>query len=342
MTATRRARHRRVSELLAAAGDGELAALVETVPPEVGVGGGSAVVEVDGVPVFAKRIPVTDRELASPHGTANLFELPVFCQYGVGGPGFNAWRELAANVVVTAAVLAGETRAFPLLHHWRVLPGRAPVAAEHSDVDAVVAALDGSPAVRARLAALAGATHSLTLFCEYIPHPMTDWLHENPADKAATVERQLAEIVTFLRDRRLLHMDGHFGNMRTDGEQIYLSDFGLATSPHFELSAAERAFAERHVAHDAEYAAMRLVNWLVMDICGITVPAGAPPVARNEYVARCAAGHVPDDVPPAVAAMLARHAPAAARMNAFYWRLFGGDVHAEYPGPPPRHGGAPS
>lgn len=33
-----------------------------------------------------------------------------------------------------------------------------------------------------------------------------------------------------------------------------------------------------------------------------------------------------------VAAVLTRHSPAAARMNAFYWRLFGGDMHAENPG----------
>jgi hypothetical protein len=249
------------------------------------------------------------------------------------GPSVNAWRELAANIVVTEAVLAGETRSFPVLHHWRVLPGRAPVAAEHADIDTVVAALGGSPAVRERLAALAAASCSLVLFCEYVPHPITDWLRQNPVDKAATVERQLAEIVTFLRDRELLHMDGHFGNVRTDGERICLTDFGLATSPRFDLSPAEREFAERHVTHDAAYAAMRLVNWLVTDVCGVPTPNSGGPVARNEYVLRCAAGHVPDDVPPVVAAILARHAPTAARMNAFWWTVFDGDIHAEYPGP---------
>jgi len=76
---------------------------------------------------------------------------------------------------------------------------------------------------------------------------------------------------------------------------------------------------------------MRLVNWLVIDVCG--VPASAGPAVRNEYVLRCAAGDIPDDVPPAVATILARHAPAAARMNAFYWKLFDGELHAEYPGP---------
>jgi hypothetical protein len=69
-------------------------------------------------------------------------------------------------------------------------------------------------------------------------------------------------VVAFLRDRELLHLDGHLGNLRTDGERLYLTDFGLVTSPRFDLSAA---------------------------------------------------GY------------------AAVRMSAFYWRLFGGDVHAGYP-----------
>jgi hypothetical protein len=331
MTAARTARHQRLSAFLAARSDFELAELVGTGRViSVGVGGGAVLVDVDSMPVFIKRIPLTDRELANSDSTANLFDLPTYCQYGIGGPSFNAWRELAANIIVTEAVLAGETQSFPILYHWRVLPGRSTVAAEHADIDTVVTAQGGSPAVRARLEALAAAPCSLVLFCEYIPHPITDWLRECPADKAATVERQLSEIVTFLRDRELLHMDGHFGNMRTDMERIYLSDFGLATSPRFDLSAAERDFTEQHVTYDAGYAAMRLVNWLVTDVCGVPMPPSGGPVARNEYVRQCAAGRIPDDVPPAVAAILTRHAPAAAKMNAFFWRLFDGDVHAEF------------
>jgi len=333
VTATRRARHRRLSAALASRGDSELVALLEAGRVNsVGVGGDSVVLDVDGVPVFAKRIPLTDRELAHPGSTANLFELPVYCQYGVVSPGFNAWRELAANVIVTDAVLAGETQAFPVLHHWRVLPGRAPVAAEHADIDKVVAALGGCPAVRDRFEALAAASSSLVLFSELIPDPALDWLREDPAGKAASVERQFSRIATFLRGKQLLHMDGHFGNMRIDGGRIYLTDFGLATSPRFDLSAAERDFAERHATHDEGYAAMRLVNWLVTDVCGVPMPASGGPVARNEYVVQCAAGHIPDGVPPVVAAILTRHAPAAAKMNAFYWELFDGDIHAEYPG----------
>jgi hypothetical protein len=334
MIAARQARHESASAFLGSRTDGELATLVAAGSAgDVGVGGGAVTLDVDGVPVFAKRIPLTDREVARPQCTANLFDLPVYCQYGVGGPGFGAWRELAANMIVTDAALAGETEAFPLLYHWRVLPGRAPVAAEHEDIDAVVAKMGNSSAVRTRLESLAAASCSLVLFFEHLPYPIIGWLGEDPASKAESVERQLSGIVGFLRDRELLHMDGHFGNMRTDGERIYLTDFGLATSPRFELSDAERDFARRNATHDAGYASMRLVNWLVTTVCGVPMPVSGGPVERNEYVARCAAGHIPDSVPPVVAAILARHAPAAARMNGFYWRLFGGDVRAEYPGP---------
>jgi hypothetical protein len=335
MQAARRVRHERASAFLTSRGDAELAALVDTAPPgAVGVGGGSATLDVGGVPVFAKRVPLTDRELAHPYCTANLFDLPLFCQYGmhpIGSPGFGGWRELAANRLVTDAALAGETNLFPLLYHWRVLPGRPPVAPEHADIDTAVTALGGSPPVRACLQALAAASHSLVLFFEYIPYPLLDWLREDPIGKAPTLDRQLTEIVAFLRGHRLLHMDGHFANMRTDGTNVYLTDFGLATSPRFDLSPAERDFAARHATHDAAYAAMRLVNWLVTAVCGIPIPATGGPVARNRYVRRCATGHIPDDLPPTVAAILARHAPTAARMNTFYWKLFAGELNTDYP-----------
>lgn len=332
MRGSRRQRYQRLSGWLADRTDGELVEVVSAGRSVgVGVGGESLVLDVEGVGVFAKRIPLTDRELVDWGSTANHFGVPLFCQYGIGGPGFNGWRELAANIVVTDGVLAGEARLFPMLYHWRVLPGRSAIADEHADIDAVVAANGGSSAVRGRLEALAAAPCSLVLFSEYIPLAMGDWLRENPIGKAVAVERQLAEILTFLREHELLHMDGHFGNIRSDGERIYLTDFGLATSPRFDLSSAERDFVERHATYDADYAAMRLVNWIVTDVCGVRTPHTGGPVARNEYVIECAAGRIPGGVPPTVAAILARHAPAAARMNGFLWNLFAGEIHTQYP-----------
>ncbi|MDG6106526.1 serine/threonine protein phosphatase [Dactylosporangium aurantiacum] len=329
MLPSRRARHDRVSAVLAASGDDELLAALRTAAAVgVGVGGGSAVLDVDGAPVFAKRIPITDRELAHPHSTANLFDLPLTCQYGMhrrGGPGFGAWRELAANRIVTEGVLAGATGAFAVLHHWRVLPGRPPVPDEHRDVDALVAQYGGAPQVRTRLEELARAGASLVLFLEHVPHALPGAL--DPA-AAQTVERQLFEIVAFLRDVRLLHMDGHFGNMRAGDGRIHLVDFGLATSPRFDLSDAERGFVARHLGHDRDYAAARLVNWLVVSLGLATMDDEAH--ARDAVVRRCAAGDLPAGLPPAVAGVLRRHAAAAARMNDFHRRLWAGDPHARY------------
>ncbi|GIG39262.1 serine/threonine protein phosphatase [Cellulomonas phragmiteti] len=334
MLTARRARHALVSTALTELADDDLAALLQAAPAgAVGVGGGTCVLDVEGVAVFAKRIPLTDRELAHPGATANMFDLPTACQYGMhplAGPGFGAWRELAANLSTTEGVLAGESGCFALLHHWRVLPGRPPVPDEHRDVEAVVAQFGGDPAVRTRLAELAGARSSLVLLLEHLPRPLLDWLDEDPLGRAEQLERQLAEVVGFLRGRELLHLDGHLGNLRVADDRIHLVDFGLATSPRFDLSAAERAFVARNVDHDADYAAMRLVNWLVTTVCGVPVPPSGGPAERNAYVRRCATGDVPPDVPEPVAGILARHAAAAARMNDFCWRLVAGEVDAQY------------
>lgn len=247
MEPERWAKQGRLSVRLGSCSDGELATLLDAGRNgSVGVGGTSVVVDVDGTSVFAKRVPLTDLELAHPHSTANLFGLPLHCQYGIGSPGFSAWRELAANSMVTEAVLSGESEAFPLLHHWRVLPGRPPVADEYADIEAAAAALGGGLAVRARLEALAAASSSLVMIWEHSPHPLAPWLADDPVGKAISVEQQLLEITRVLHDRGLLHMDGHFHNMRVDGGRIYLTDFGLATSAGFDLTTAEHDFVRRN------------------------------------------------------------------------------------------------
>jgi hypothetical protein len=304
------------------------------------IGGSSAVVDVAGVPVFVKRVPLTDLERRQGHvmSTANLFGLPVFCQYGLGSPGFGAWRELAANAMTTSWVLAGRTGAFPLMYHWRVLPGAAALTDELADVENAVAYWDGSAAVRERISALAGASASVVLFLEYIPQVLSAWLGRQLArgpdavsSTCSMVERGLRTGLAFMNTNGLLHFDTHLGNILTDGHRLYFADLGLAISPRFELSAEESDFARRHRGHDVCYALTQLVNWLVSSVCGVSVPAVGGPAERNEYIRRCAAGAETASAPADVAEVIRRYAPTAVVMNDFYWDLFGKSRATPYP-----------
>ncbi|WP_155373839.1 serine/threonine protein phosphatase [Catellatospora vulcania] len=337
----RLARHYSASAALALLSDAELAdrvAAAEAVG--AGIGGVTARLDVGGTPVFLKRIPLTDLERRPEHvrSTANLHGLPPHCQYGIVSPGFGAWRELAANTLATNWVLAGRNQGFALMYHWRVLPGAPVVAAEHADVEAAVAFLGGDPAVRDRLAALASASASLVLFLEHLPYRLGDWL-AGPAAAGGDelvaacrmVEQSLVDGVDFLLARDLHHFDAHLGNLLTDGRRVYFVDFGLAVSPRFALSPQESAFLTRHATHDAGYVRMRLVNWLVQHVVGVSVPDVGGPVERNAYIRECAAGRRPDGVRPELADMIVRHAPVAALMNDFYWQLFDGAMDTPYP-----------
>ncbi|WP_235854814.1 serine/threonine protein phosphatase [Nonomuraea aridisoli] len=306
-----------------------------------GIGGTSVLLTVDGVPVFAKRIPLTDleRRPGNVMSTANLFGLPPFCHYGIaaiGAPGFGAWRELAANVMTTNWVLAGRSAAFPLLYHWRVLPGAPPPTDEHADVEAAVRYWDGSPGVGDRLQALARASAGIVLFQEFIPYNLNDWLvaqltagQDAASAVSAMIESCLLTDVAFMNGQGLMHFDGHFGNILTDGERLYIADLGLATSSRFDLSKQEIDFLDRNRTHDIAYAMTRLVNWLVIHACG--VQENGIPAQRNAYIRACADGADPAGASPPVAAVIRRYAPVAAAMNDFYWDLYGTARTTPYP-----------
>lgn len=333
------ARHRTVSTALSRLDDDELARRVAAAPAiGTGIGGDAARLDVAGGPVFVKRVPLTalERRPGNVLSTANLFGLPAFCHYGIGrigSPGFGAWRELAANRMATDWVLAGRTAAFPLLHHWRVLPGAAPVAAELADVAAAVAYWGGSPGLRRRLRARATAEASVVLFLEHVAWGLDHWLYDRLAAgtdalvaACRMVCRALDRDVGFMNANGLLHFDAHFGNIRTDGRRLYFTDFGLATSPAFALSGAERAFLTRNATHDRCHTISQLVNWLVRHVAG---PATLD--ERDDYLRACAAGAVPPGVPAPLATIISRYAPVAVVLNDFYRLVFGTSRATPYP-----------
>ncbi|MFJ2817686.1 protein kinase family protein [Streptomyces sp. NPDC087294] len=334
---TRPTAHAEASTALSLYSDQELRELLSTATPlGSGIGGRSARLEVSGVPVFVKRVPLTARELLPEHArsTANLYGLPLICQYGVGGPGFGAWRELAAHVMTTNWVLAGGHQGFPLLYHWRVLPDPVPdLPAELADVERAVAYWDGHVAVRGRIEGLRESPASLVLFLEYFPLTLHEWLGQQVRAGDAAIERacQLVERelelgTSFMNARGLLHFDAHFRNVLTDGRRLYFTDFGLALADGFRLSPAESDFFATHRQYDRAYTRSYLVNWLF---------SGLYDVGRAERFAlirACADGaRPPAGPPPGAVETLIRLAPIAATFTDFYIAVQDEDRRTPYP-----------
>ncbi|MFG3258259.1 protein kinase family protein [Streptomyces sp. NPDC048172] len=335
--------HGTVSDALARCGDRELGALVDAaVPVGSGIGGTSALMEVAGTPVFVKRVPLTDLERRPEHvrSTANLFGLPLFCQYGVGAlgtPGFGAWRELAVHARTTEWVLAGEHEGFPLMYHWRVLPGPTPLPEELADVERAVAYWGGGPQVRGRIEGLQRSSASIALFLEHIPQNLHDWLAaqvaaggRTAARACAMVERELAAGISFMNGRGLLHFDAHFENILTDGRRLYFADYGLALSSRFALSPSERDFFDRHRSYDRCYTATYLVNWLLTALYGL---GREDRDTRLALVRGYADGERPTGIPipEEAASLISRHAPVAAVMSDFNRAFQRGSRETPYP-----------
>jgi len=295
--------HRTVAEALGGLDDRALAVVLDGATPlGSGIGGSSAVLDVEGVRVFVKKVPVTDLELEHPRSTANLFGLPTFYQYGVGSAGFGAWRELAAHEMTTEWVLGGEHGGFPLLHHWRVLPGVSPA---FDDLERTIAYWGGSDGVRARLEALRRASAHLVLFLEFVPWTVHEWLLEQRSGEAVEfVHRELRAGVEFLGSKGVLHFDAHFDNLLTDGERLHFADFGLAISSRFALSPAEAEFFAAHRNYDRCYTVTHLLGW----------------VGRNL-----------DPLPEAAAALVRRYRPVADVVTPYYEQLARAERHTRYP-----------
>lgn len=333
-------RSEKLMRSLAELSDRQLSDLVEDAPVlGSGIGGTASLACVDGVSVFVKRLALTDRERlpANVGSTANLFDLPACCHYGVGSPSFSAWRELAASTMTTRWVREGRTASFPLLHHSRVLEGSAfggSLPDDLADVEGLVEYWHDSPAVRQRLEALAESSATVALFLEYLPQVLPDWLALNVSDggEAASaaltsVEESLRDGVSLMNTSGLFHFDAHFGNILVDQHGLYLADFGLAVSPSFDLSEAESRFLAANRSHDACHVMTRLVDWLVTELTDV-----ADWQERDELIERCARGdEVLAHLPTTAAAIIERYAPIAVLINGFYRRLHGRDRTVPYP-----------
>ena len=336
--AVRRQRYSIVSDVLERLSDDEVAKMVAMSEPlGSGIGGVRTQVEIAGVPVFVKQVPLTERELAPPgfRSTANLFDLPMACHYGIASPGLGAWREVAAHEMTTRLVVDGTAAAFPMLYHWRVQQASLESADFEVVMDEVTDYWRGTPTVEDRLDAMACAAATVVLFLEHIPKTLPGWLDEQVAlggdatDAAIEmVEKGLRAGVDEMKLAGVLHFDAHLNNMLTDGSRVYFTDFGLATSPSFQLSDQEKRFIADNATHDRYHTLTRLVDWIV------TALTDAPDwETRDERIQRISNGDRNElaHVSPTAASVVERHAPIAAIINDFYRRLRFDDRHASYP-----------
>lgn len=335
----RLAAHGAVGTALSLLSDRRLAGIVAGAAPiGSGVGGRAAELDVAGTRVFVKRIPLTDLELRPEHlrSTANLFELPLFYQYGIGSCGFGAWRELAAHTMTTNWVIgdADAYAGFPLMYHWRVLPDSGPdgFMDELGGIDAAVAHWDGSPAVRRRLEAIGGSTAGLVLFLEHVPRTLSAWVADRraaaPVDGETSpypwIEDALNRGADFMSARGLVHFDAHFRNVLTDGRLIYFADFGLALSSRFELSPPETDFLTRHLLYDRCYTTTHLLRHHLLD-------GERDDAEHTRFLRDWTAGRRPEGVRTDVAALLDRHAPSSLVLGEFHRRLLEEDRRTPFP-----------
>ncbi|MFF0288800.1 protein kinase family protein [Streptomyces sp. NPDC005262] len=301
-----------------------------------GIGGRSAELRVGGTRVFVKRVPLTDIEMRPENlrSTANHFGLPTFYQYGAGSAGFGAWRELAVHTMTTNWVLGNEYEGFPLMYHWRVLPDSPPqgFADAFGGIDGAVAHWEGTSAVRERLEAIGRSSFSLVFFLEHVPHTLAEWLGDRrkatPEGEEGPTYAWAEEVLTrgaaFMSSRGLVHFDAHFDNVLTDGRLIYFADFGLALSSGFELSQQEVEFLTAHLTYDSCYIANHLLRH--------HLPDGVRGKVEHEgFLHNWIAGERPEGVPPAIAAIIDRHARAAVVLDGFHRRLLTVSKRTSYP-----------
>lgn len=308
--------------------------LADSKPMHEGIGGKSALISIDDTPVFVKKVPLTDLEQLDQNfmSTANLFNLPLSYQYGVGSAGFGAWRELATHIMTTNwGVITNQCANFPIMYHWRILPSHpGDININYwGNIEEYCQYWENSDVIRKRVENLNNASAHIALFLEYVPQNLHDWLSAQitkGGDSAETavifVDEQLKATNKHMNESGLIHFDAHFENILTDGKQLYLSDFGLALSSKFDLTLAETEFLKQHHFYDQACAAVNLLH------CIITTLFGKEhwEIRLHKYLA----GEL-SNISPAINTIINRYAPIALLMDEFFQKLQKESKSTPYP-----------
>jgi hypothetical protein len=326
----RRKTHFRMSSEIAAMSNAEIRALLGEGETNPGWGTHQTV-DVGGAQVFVKSVPVTELEYANAFSTRNLYDMPLYYNYGVGSAGFGAFRELLTHIATTNWVLEGATPYFPLLYQFRLLPFEgARTLIDSQRRDGYVRYWGGSEAIGRYFDERIKAKHDLVLFLEHVPHTLSSWLVQHP-DQCEVALEDLRSAIAFLSAQGIVHFDAHFFNILTDGEQAYLTDFGLALARRFDLRADERQFLADHEYYDygevlwslgyllvEMYEKLSEENRLaVLDTCG--VQHGTPPREMLSALTRSIEQLVePMGLHPGIVAPVRKYRDVIVLMDEFY------------------------
>ena len=251
----RKDRHFALSPQLAQLDSARLGQLLGDTGPRRGWGA-THVLKVGGEKVFVKRVPVTQRERDSLYSTRNLYNLPLFYNYGVGSAGFGAFRELVAHIKTTGWVLTGAETHFPLLYHYRIVPATPGPGVDEERHAGYVKYWASDPNIDRYIRERSVAPYEMVLFLEHVPHVLYRWLEKN-LDRWEPIETGMRQAIAHLRAQGIVHFDAHFGNILVDDDgQPYLTDYGLVLDKTFDLTGPEKAFLNRHLDYDfAEFLA---------------------------------------------------------------------------------------
>ena len=334
---TRYSRYNYISQHLEKLNDESISALLEQGTSLHSGWGTSVKLEIDGVPIFVKKVPLNEIEgrPENVRSTENLFDIPPYYQYGVGSGGFSVWRELSAHIMSTEWVLSSENENLPLMYHWRIINNsdeKPPL--DEEELKDYVKYWGDSSAIGERVRANHDASAYVALFIEYIPDTLNTWLSQELSkgdgsiDKAIEmVERNLKDTVAFINAKGMLHFDAHFHNILTDGKRLYLSDFGLATSSKFALSKEELQFIQTHQNYDRCYVVTTLTSWVISRLFGKDRFDEVLEAYANEKTPLL----LPEALTPYLSSIVKRYARITLKMNTFFKNLREGDKQAPYP-----------
>lgn len=208
--------------------------------------GKTKAVKVDDTDVFVKRLALTHLQVQDIYCSKNLHELPTYYQYGIGSAGFGVPRELLSHIKTTNWVLGDEVSAFPLLYHHRVIPKLSEAnEVVQQELDDYIEYWGNSENLRTYMLDRVNAKYELILFLEHLPNPLNEWLIDNP-DKTPWVFEEIFKTIAYLSKHDVIHFDLNLWNILTDGDEVFLTDFGLTLDKEFDLSEEERRFFETH------------------------------------------------------------------------------------------------